>query len=308
VPRVTVLLTCYNHLPYLPAAWESLQTQTFRDFEIVAVDDGSTDGTREWLQKRASLERKLPDSRVVLLFNESNLGTYGSLNRALREAQGDFVAVFNDDDFWAPQKLERQLALFEAHPELGLVHTDGSFTMEGSPLGFEFPRTETGNVLIPLLYANKIIASAALIRRECFEALGGFDERYFGSGDWQMWLRIAEKWPVGYVDEQLTFYRVHGANASHKLERIWRDDEMLRKWIRSKYADYEALGLNVEELRRAKAHNEACLGTVLYLNGKALEAREAYRRSLELEPGRFKSRLRLWATYALPRPIWRKVL
>lgn len=301
-----MLLTCYNHIRYIPACWEGLTAQTFRDFEVVAIDDGSSDGTREWLRENAK--------GSTCIFNESNLGTYGSLNRALESAQGEFVAILNDDDLWAPEKLARQVEIFESHPEIGLVHTDGGFidgegkAIEGSPLGFDFPRTETGNVVVALLHANKIIASAAMVRRSCFESIGGFNEDYFGSGDWEMWLRIAERWPIGYVDVPLTFYRVHGENASHKLERIWQDDERLRKWIRTRYDEYGRQGLPEEELRRAQAHNEACLGTVLVLNGKTAESREAFRRSLELDPTRFKSRLRLLATYTLPRPIWRKVL
>ena len=273
---------------------------------MIAIDDGSSDGTREWLQEKAK------DARLI--FNENNLGTYASLNRALQEANGDFVAILNDDDTWAPTKLEAQLQLFEDHPDVALVHTDGSFIdangkiVEGSPLGFEFPRTETGNALLALMYANKIIASAALVRKKCFEELGRFNESYFGSGDWEMWMRIAERWDVGYIDEELTFYRVHGENASHKLERIWQDDEMLRLWIRSKYSDYEKLDLDPEDFKQARAHNEACLGTVMMLNGKSAESRAAYRESLRLDPTRFKSRLRLLATYMLPRPLWKKVL
>jgi glycosyltransferase involved in cell wall biosynthesis len=306
VPRVSILLTCFNHIRFLPACVEGVRAQAFTDYEIIAIDDGSADGSREWLSKN------LQDSKVI--FNETNLGTYATLNRALKSASGEFIAVLNDDDLWAPRKLEAQLELFEKNPKVGLVHTDGGFIdgdghkMEGSPLGFEFPRTKTGNVVIPLIYANKIIASAALVKRNCFDQLGGFNSAYFGSGDWEMWLRIAEKWDVGYVDEKLTHYRVHGANASHKLDRIWRDDEKLRLWIRSKYDDYRRLRLDVSELTKAMAHNEACLGTVQMLNGEAGAARESYRRSLKLDPSRLKSRLRLWATYALPRTLWRKVL
>lgn len=293
-------------MPYLPACWEGILAQTFQDFEVIAIDDGSSDGSREWLEAHAKKHR--------VIFNDVNLGTYGSLNRSLKEAKGEFIAILNDDDLWAPEKLAAQVEQMDAHPQIGLVHTDGEFIdgegkrLEGSPLGFDFPRTRTGNVLIPLLYANKIIASASLVRRECFERLGGFNEAYFGSGDWEMWLRIAEKWEVGYVDRKLTFYRVHGENASHKLDRIWRDDEMLRMWIRSKYEDYDRLALDPSEFIKAKAHNEACLGTVRMLNGDADGAREAYRESLRLDPARFKSRLRLLATYALPRPLWKKVL
>lgn len=305
MPRVSILLTCYNHLAYLPACLDAVRAQTERDFEVIALDDGSTDGTREWLAEHAT------DCRLV--FNETNRGTYGTLNEGLRHAAGEFIAVLNDDDLWAPTKLESQLALFEAHPEVGLVHTDGWFIdgkgqrMEGSPLGFEFPRTETGDVLLALLYANKIIASAALVRRQCFDELGGFNEAYFGSGDWEMWLRVAERWPVGYVGEPLTFYRVHGANASHKLDRIWRDDQKLREWIAERAGKYAAKGYPPAELRDALAHNWACLGTVRTLNGDPRAGREAYRRSLRLRPGRVKSAIRYAATF-LPRPWFRRLL
>jgi glycosyltransferase involved in cell wall biosynthesis len=304
MPKVSIILTCYNHLAYLPAALEGVLGQTFRDFEIIAIDDGSTDGTREWLS--ACTEP------MTLIFNDKNLGTYGSLNVALSRATGDYVAILNDDDLWAPLKLERQLALFDAHPEAGLVHTDGKFidgagaVVEGSPLGFEFPRTETGDVLLSLVYANKIIASAVLVRRQCFIELGGFNEKYFGSGDWEMWMRVAEKYEIGFVSEPLTFYRVHGENASHKLDRIWRDDEMLREWIASRGSIYAGKGYGKAELDAALAHNQACLGTVKTLNGDAGGGRAAYAESIKLAPGRLKSYLRYGATF-LPRSVFRKL-
>lgn len=301
--RVTVLLTCYNHLRYLPECLESVRSQTYRDFEVVALDDGSTDGTRQWLHEHAA------DARLV--FNEANLGTYATLNRGLELAKGEFVAVLNDDDVWLPEKLERQVALMDARPEVGLVHTDGAFIdgegrrIEGSPLGFEFPRTETGDVLLALCAANKIIASAALVRRSCFEELGGFDPAYFGSGDWQMWIRIAERHQVGFVPEPLTLYRVHGENASHKLERIWRDDERLREWLAGRMPGYAGRFPELE-LRRAQAHNLACLGTVQALNGKPAAARRSYAASARLDPLRWKTYAR-WAATWLPAGWFRRL-
>ncbi|MBX7134486.1 MAG: glycosyltransferase [Fimbriimonadaceae bacterium] len=342
MPRVSILLTCYNHLAYLPAAWAGIESQTFRDFEIIAIDDGSTDGTREWLCRFPSPDSgegqgggaglqpsgspdagRLPAVRegdaggtpavqVKVIFNETNLGTYGTLNRALDAASGEFIAILNDDDVWLPDKLAAQVALMERHPEVGLVHTDGYFIdgkgerLEGSPLGFEFPRTETGDVLLDLVYQNKIIASAALVRRYCFDELGGFNPNYFGSGDWEMWLRIAEKHQVGYVDEELTLYRVHGANASHKLDRIWRDDEMLREWLAPRLKNLSGR-FPEEAIRRAQAHNWACIGTVRTLNGDPAGGRQAYSKSMALMPGRFKSRLRWLATF-LPRSLFRRLI
>lgn len=305
MPRVSILLTCFNHLAYLPAAWDSIQAQTFTDYEVIALDDGSTDGTREWLTAHAQSAK--------LVFNNRNLGTYGTLNVGIQHATGEFLAVFNDDDLWAPTKLQRQVNLMDAHQKVGLVHTDGWFidgkgerNRDDSPLGFTFPRTETGDVLLALVEANKIIASAVLARRSCFDALGGFNADYFGSGDWEMWYRIAEKWDVGYVPEPLTFYRVHGANASHKLDRIWRDDQKLREWIAPRLNGYQGR-FSTKELKKAEAHNWACLGTVRTLNGDSRAGRQAYAASLRVDPSRWKSRLRWLATY-LPPSVFRKLL
>lgn len=301
--RVSILLTSYNHIRYLPAALDGVRAQTFQDYEIIAIDDGSTDGTREWLQEQTGIR---------CVFNEWNLGTYETLNVGLRLAKGDLIAVLNDDDLWMPEKLQRQVELLDAHPEVGLVHTGGYFIdgegnrTEGNPLGFAFPRFETGDILLGLVYENKIIASAALARRECFDQLGGFNPRYFGSGDWEMWFRIAEQWHVGFVDEPLTMYRVHGANASHKLERIWRDDEMLREWM-SRRLENEEGRFPPNELRRARAFNQAALGTVKTLNGNPAAGRAAYSQSIRLDPLRWKSYARYLATY-LPPATFRKLL
>src|SRR5215207_9206180 len=106
MPRVSILLTCYNHMRYLPDAYQSVLDQTFGDYEILALDDGSTDGTREWLNS-------LDDPRVRLIFNERNLGTYATLNVGVKEAKGEFVAIFNDDDLWAPGKLQAQAEMLD---------------------------------------------------------------------------------------------------------------------------------------------------------------------------------------------------
>ena len=302
MPRVSILVTCYNHLDYLPEAIAGIRAQTFTDYEIIAIDDGSSDGTREWLTAHLQPHE--------IIFNEQNLGTYGTLNRALEAAKGEFIAVLNDDDVWEPLKLERQVAMLDANPRVGLVHTDGIFIgptgaqLEGNPLGFDWPRTETGNNIIPLIYANKIIASAVLVRRACFEDVGTFDAQYFGSGDWDMWLRIAEKWDVGYVHEPLTRYRWHTTNASKKFDKIWRDDERLRRRIESQMPLYQSQGLDPEALKKASAHNYACLGTVLKLNGKPAEARRAYGAAAKLAPGRWQTYLRYLATF-LPREAFK---
>lgn len=288
---------------YLPAALEGVRSQTFTDYEVIAIDDGSTDGTREWLSQQ-------PDVRCI--FNAENLGTYETLNVGLRVARGEFIAVLNDDDLWTHEKLAWQVDLLDAHPEVGLVHTAGYFIdadgkqTEGNPLGFAFPRFETGDILLGLVYENKIIASAALARRACFEDVGYFNREYFGSGDWEMWWRIAEKWHVGFVDEPLTMYRVHGANASHKLEKIWRDDQKLREWMTGRLMEVRGR-FPKDDQRRAEAFNQAALGTVRTLNGDPAGGRKAFGRSIKLNPTRWKSYARYIATF-LPPTTFRRLL
>jgi glycosyltransferase involved in cell wall biosynthesis len=303
MPRISVLLTCFNHIKFLPAALEGVRAQTYRDLEIIALDDGSTDGTREWLADQ-------PGLRCV--FNERNLGTYATLNVGLERAGGELIAILNDDDLWMPEKLEKQVALLDRDDRIGLVHTGGHFIdgegrkQEGNPLGFRFPTFQTGDILLGLVYENKIIASAALARRECFDRVGHFDPSYFGSGDWQMWFRIAEEYLAGFVDEPLTMYRVHGGNASHKLERIWQDDQHLREWMLDRL-DYLETRFSPAEVRKAKAFNLAALGTVRSLNGFPSLARRAFGESIRTDPTRLKTYLRYGTTF-LPQPWIRKLL
>lgn len=299
MPQATVILTCYNHLRYLPAAYQSVLDQTFQDYEILALDDGSTDGTREWLKEREG-------GKLRCVFNEKNLGTYATLNVGVRESNGEYLAIFNDDDLWAPGKLAAQVALVDSHPEFGLAHTSGWFIdgegkrhLDPAPLGFPFPRLESGNVLANLMDHNQIITSSVLVRREAFDRCGLFDPAFYGCGDWHMWLRIAQKYEIGFVDEPMTFYRIHGANAALNDEKMFEDGKRIREWI-------STWDESRPELRAAFAHNWACLGTERTWLGDKEGGRQAYRESLRRMPGRFKTYLRLFATF-LPRKAFRRL-
>ncbi|MBS1721056.1 MAG: glycosyltransferase [Armatimonadetes bacterium] len=302
--RVSVLLTCYNHLRHLQLAYQSLLDQTFTEFEIIALDDGSTDGTREWLSAQT-------DPRLRLIFNETNLGTYATLNVGLREAKGEFIAVLNDDDLWAPEKLAQQVQYLDANPKAGLVHCGGWFIdgdgrrhPDPAPLGFPYPRTESGDILAAEIDHNQIIASSVLFRAPIVDSIGPFDPAYFGSGDWQMWLRIARVADIGYLDEPLCFYRVHGANASHQKEKIFRDDARIREWIATWEGDASLLAR--PGVKAALAHNRACLGTVYAWTGEVKKGRANYWKSWRMMPSRMKSLAR-WVLSFLPAKTFRRL-
>jgi glycosyltransferase involved in cell wall biosynthesis len=290
VARVTVLLTCYNHREFLPLALGDALRQTYPDLEVIALDDGSTDGSREWLRDQSN-------PRLRLQFHEQNLGTYGSLNVGLKLADGEYVAILNDDDRWHPEKIEQQVAYLDGHPDDALVHTGGTLidshgsVLKHNPLGFDYPVFPSGPRWLNLVYRNEVITSAALVRRRCFEAVGPFDTTLFGSADWDMWLRLAERWRLGCIDLPLTQYRVHEGSASQLSQRILRDDLSIRERLRSQLAMNESL--DRKQRRAAQAHNEAALGVVYRKLGERQLSRRAFVNSIRFAPTRLKSWARL---------------
>lgn len=290
MPLVSVVLTSYNHAPYLPQAIESALGQTLKDIEIVAIDDASTDGSQDILQRYAD--------RVQVVLHESNRGTYATLNEGISLTNAPFIAILNSDDVWLPQKLEKQVAVMESDTRIGLVHTgfrvidaEGN-PIEGNPLGIRFHPNPQGDLLAELLTRNLFITSSVMFRRECVERCGVFEEHLFGMGDWDLWLRIAEHYTIGYVPEALTLYRLHGQNTMYQSERmladdLWIHEERIRKRIP------ELLKHDGWRMRRAVGIALAALGVIYGRMGQRDRAREAFVESLRHHPWRLKTWLRL---------------
>ncbi len=303
MPKVSVLLTSYNHVDFLPQAVESLRRQTFQDFEVLALDDGSRDGSREWLLEQSDLR---------CFFHEKNLGTYGNLNFGLDHAVGEYIAVFNDDDYWASDKLAKQVEVLDSDANVGLVHTSGWFVgpqgerIEGEPLGFPWPEGRSGFVLPDLIYKNRVIASSAMFRRSWTQEIGQFDPEFWGCGDWHMWLRFSERGPVGYLDEPLTFYRVHPDQACRDEEKMTADSLRIREWLESRRGELNEKYSGDSDLEQALIHNLACVGTERMWLGDRRGGRRAYWESLKLNPLRWKSALRLGASF-LPAKTFRSL-
>lgn len=301
MPKVTILLTCYNHFDFLPKAVESIRAQTFTDYEILALDDGSTDGSREWILQQ-------PD--LIPHFQEKNLGTYGNLNYGLDQAKGEYIAELNDDDFWAPEKLAKQVEALDTMPHVGLVHTSGWFVgdegqrMDGDPIGYYWPTCGSGQILHELIFHNRIIASSVMFRRSLLTETGQFDPSFWGCGDWHMWLRFAEAAEIYRLEDDLTFYRVHGGMASHQVDKMNDDARRIREWLVTKWPGYEAKFGATPGLRSAASHNLACLGTERMWAGDMKGGRRAYWQSWKLNPLRLKSGMRLALSW-LPRRAFR---
>jgi glycosyltransferase involved in cell wall biosynthesis len=213
-PRVSVVMPCYNHEPFVIDAINSVLDQTMSDFELIVVDDGSAD---ESMRAVASLA----DDRMRVYRLAQNQGAAASLNFAVQQTRGEFVAVINSDDMWEPRKLERQLEVMAERPELGAVFTGARFVDEaGNPLPpdrlprwnsvFRQPnRTQAQWLRFFFENGNALCHPSVLIRRAFYEEHGLYDNRMRQLPDFERWITLVKHYPIAVLgDEDLVRFRL----------------------------------------------------------------------------------------------------
>ena len=210
-PRVSAVIGTWNRAAYLGEAIRSLLEQTVSDLELIVADDGSTDGTAE-------VVAGFDDERIRYLPGP-HVGISRNLNRALAEARAPYVALLDSDDSSYPTRLEKQLAVLEARPEVAAVgHRLLEVDEEGRPLN---PRSSfaPGDINAALMRFNPISNSAVMFRREAALSVGGYDAGYTCAVDWDLWLRLADSHTIHMLDEILGVRRMHRENISVARER-----------------------------------------------------------------------------------------
>lgn len=212
MPKVSVIVPAYNAVAYLPQTIDSVLQQTFTDYEVLIVDDGSSDGTADWAAQ-------VSDPRVKLIL-QPNQGAGAARNTGIRNAQGDYVAFLDADDLWEPTKLAKQVGRLDQQPEVGLVHTWITFANPDGSLSDRTMQTSSeGHIWNQVVVYNPLkCGSTAMVRRRCFEELGYFDQSLKYSEDWDMWIRIARNYAFSVIAEPLTYYRIHPFNKSKNYE------------------------------------------------------------------------------------------
>ncbi len=198
--KVSAVIPTYNSGKLVVEAIRSVLGQTYAPFEVIVVDDGSKDDTRDRLTEFGS--------RVRYAF-QANQGVAAARNHGIRLATGDAVAFLDADDAWHPRKLERQVECLNAHPELGLVGT-AIVNWPIVPFSDLSGQTTSQPIVIPLddlIIRNKLVASSVLVRRSILEKVGEFDQSMFGTEDYDLWLRIAQETQIANLPEPLTGYR-----------------------------------------------------------------------------------------------------
>jgi glycosyltransferase involved in cell wall biosynthesis len=207
-PVVSVVIPSYNSACFVCEAVESVLGQTYRDLDIIVVDDGSNDETAEVLDRFRG--------RIRYVF-QPNQGLSAARNRGIREASGELIAFLDADDVWLPEKLEKQLACLAANPRAALVHSDVIFWDQepGDKHRKENGRSEfDGPCYERFLVNSRVLPSATVIRRECLAKVGLFDESLRRVEDYDLWFRLARHYELAYVDEALLLYRIHPSSLS----------------------------------------------------------------------------------------------
>jgi len=214
-PTVSVVMAAKNYARFLPAAVESVRAQTVADWELLIIDDGSSDHTP------AAARAFLADPRVRYVRSD-RLGQPRAKNLGVGLSRGAFVAFLDADDAWHPAKLEKQLAVFRGRPQVGVVFCRRSLIdEEGKPLtrpGQARPLAlPCGRVLDEMFVQNFVCFSSAVVRREVFSHVGRFDPQWDLAIDYDLWLRVARHHRFDYVDEELVLYRTGHGNLSKKV-------------------------------------------------------------------------------------------
>jgi glycosyltransferase involved in cell wall biosynthesis len=221
-PLVTVLVCLYNGARFIDAALQSVFAQTCQSFNLVVIDDGSTDGGADAIERRYGGER-------LTVVRRPHEGLNVTRAVSLRHATGEYVAFLDQDDVWLPRKLERQLEAARATPGAALVFSDTLLMNEaGQTVGvlshvhpFTASSVNGGNGYLELLRRGCFICfSTAVVRRSAATAAGGFDARYRYAADYDLWLRMARHHPMAFVDEPLARYRVHPTQFTQRFPEI----------------------------------------------------------------------------------------
>lgn len=228
IPLVSIIALCYNHAAYCTETLNSILGQTYSRYELIIMDDCSTDESvrliHEWISQNPGVE-------VKFFVHDENKGICKTLNEAIRHAKGDYIAMIACDDIMMPEKTEVQVACLErTDDDVAAVFSDAYLIKADSTPRYgrfiqkhrDFDDVPSGNIYDELLVANFIPAMAATIKKSVYSDVGEYDES-LGYEDYDMWLRIAQKYKFLYHDYISAKYRLHGANLHKTYDRFAKD-------------------------------------------------------------------------------------
>lgn len=238
-PLVSVVIATFNMGQYLPTAIFSILNQTYQNLEIIIIDDGSNDDTKD------AITDLLKDKRITYIF-QNNSGQTIAKNKGLSLATGEYIGFCDADDFWEQDKLEKQLPYF-SDPNVGVVYSEIS-NIDDKDNRYINPDHEirhSGHVTPMMMIENFVPFGTAIIRRECLTHNGGFDENFKMGIDWQLWLRYSLHWTFAYCPSKTYVYRIWPGQMSNNYRGRYQNAyRILTQFIETHKNQLPALWIN----------------------------------------------------------------
>lgn len=276
-PKVSVVIPTYNRRRLLAEALDSVWAQTFTDYEVIVVDDGSTDDTLAYLET-------VQEPRLRFL-SEPHRGISPTANAGLRAARGEFVARLDSDDLWTPGMLAAELSALEARPDAGFVYARMRCIDElGRPTDRVFgqPPRFPDQLLKSLVWEDCTTHCTVIARRELVEEIGGYDEDLPANEDWDLMLRMAARRPYVFVDRVTAFYRWHAGNSTTDAHApLFEEALRTRRRVLDRVFAQPDVPPEVQAIRAAAYSNIGLEAGLRYAAARDFEAaRRAFRRAL----------------------------
>jgi glycosyltransferase involved in cell wall biosynthesis len=273
MPTVNVIIHTFNNEKFIAETVESVLSQTYNDYEIIVVDDGSEDGTRDAL---------LPYMQKIRYHYKENGGIASAKNAGVRLSDTAFIAFLDHDDLWVPDKLKIQMEHFNSNPQLGLVYAKYTSFRNDEELRTKPEKGYSGWIFKKLLSKSVIQTSTVVVRRECLNAVGPYDESFKLADEYDMFLRVAKRFQCGFVDKALTRYRVHDRNASRNDLLFDKENLRVFKKVYNGYTDLDEKEKKI--LRKRIAMYSIKVAGGLYNQGQLEESMKYQKEAREYLP------------------------
>lgn len=273
MPTVSVIIHTYNNEKLIGETIESVLNQIYKDYEIIVVDDGSVDGTRDAL---------MPYIQKIRYHYKENGGIASAKNTGISLSEAEFVAFLDHDDLWVPDKLQLQMECFSKNPQVGLVYAKYASFRDGRELRTKPEKGYSGWIFKELLSKSFIQTSTVVVRKECLDAVGPYDESFSLGDEYDMFLRISRRFQCGFVDKGLTRYRVHDSNASNNDFLFDNENLGVYKKIYDNFTDLD--GEEKKILRKRIASYSMKVAEGLNSQGKLEESKKYKKEALRYLP------------------------
>ena len=287
---ISVIIPTYNCDKYICEALDSVLQQTYSNYEIIVIDDGSTDTTRTIVNNRY---------HSVRYYYLENNGVAAARNFGISMAQGELIAFLDADDIWLPEKLEKQAALFNKNDKLGMAFTENSFFNEQGVTTNKANKRERlmhGDIVKNIFLNSYVVTSTVMVRKNVFDTVGSFEEGLTVAEDDNMWMRIGMKYCVELLDESMLMYRITEGSLSRKSDNFFIGVKASIEIIQKNHPDlYNRLGTSA--IRKKKSDLFFSEGYHYFSQGMQKEARSNFIKSYINYPFEFKSLLYIISTY-----------